>query len=599
MIFLKTLKWSNLFSYGENNQIHFTASPLTQIVGKNGHGKSSIALVLEEVLYNKNSKGIKKGDILNRNIKGKTYSIDLTFDKDGDEYEINSVRGTTQTVKLKKNGVDISSHTATATYKTIEEIIGYDHKTFCQIVYQSSSNSLEFLTATDSARKKFLIDLLNLGRYIEIGDVFKEAAKNTDLKISELSGKITTIDSWLSKYKNFDFSVQEIQELPEPPLELEKQNIELQTSIKNIDSTNKKIVQNNEYKKLLDSIKPTVPGPKPELDYKFFNTKKIELTKTVEDCDKFIAKMNKLGNQCPTCLQDIDSHKIESLLEEQYITKQTANVKLKQAIEKLKTYEQQLQLWEKQLKLKQEYEEYHSLHDPNLGTVVLDKTELETAIRNNLLLIEQSKTLIKKIEEANSKAVAHNAKIDVLKTQQLEMLNDLKNYKSELEIYSDKLNTLQILTKTFSSSGLVAYKIECLVKDLEELTNKYLAELSDGRFQLSFRMTGNDKLNVVITDNGKDIEILALSSGEKARVNIATLLGIRKLMQSISNSRINLLILDETIENLDLEGKEKLVEVLLQEPHLNTFVISHGFNHPLLEKITVAKNKGISRIEYG
>ena len=70
-------------------------------------------------------------------------------------------------------------------------------------------------------------------------------------------------------------------------------------------------------------------------------------------------------------------------------------------------------------------------------------------------------------------------------------------------------------------------------------------------------------------------------------------------MQSISNSRINLLILDETIENLDLEGKEKLVEVLLQEPHLNTFVISHGFNHPLLEKITVIKNKGISRIEYG
>ena len=72
MITLKQLKWSNAFSYGENNKICFVNSPLTQLVGKNGHGKSSVALILEEVLFNKNSKGIKKGDILNRYVKDKT-----------------------------------------------------------------------------------------------------------------------------------------------------------------------------------------------------------------------------------------------------------------------------------------------------------------------------------------------------------------------------------------------------------------------------------------------------------------------------------------------------------------------------------------------
>jgi DNA repair exonuclease SbcCD ATPase subunit len=156
---------------------------------------------------------------------------------------------------------------------------------------------------------------------------------------------------------------------------------------------------------------------------------------------------------------------------------------------------------------------------------------------------------------------------------------------------------MQVLVKTFSSTGLVAYKIECLIKDLEEQTNRYLNELSSGRFQLSFRIAQSDKLNVVITDGDRDIDILALSSGERARVNVSALLGIRRLMQSLSNSRINLLILDETVENLDLEGKEKLVEVLLQEDHLNTFVISHGFSHPLLEKIHVVKSGNISRIE--
>ena len=55
MITIKELRWSNCFSYGPNNVINFVKAPLTQLVGKNGHGKSSIALILEEVLFNKNS----------------------------------------------------------------------------------------------------------------------------------------------------------------------------------------------------------------------------------------------------------------------------------------------------------------------------------------------------------------------------------------------------------------------------------------------------------------------------------------------------------------------------------------------------------------
>ena len=161
MITIKHLRWSNAFSYGKDNQIDFTQSPLTQLVGKNGHGKSSIALILEEVLFNKNSKSIKKSDILNRYVKDKTYSIELDFNRDGVDYTIKSTRGTAQTVKLFKNSNDISAHTATATYKMVEEILGFDHKSFAQIVYQSNASSLEFLTAPDTARKKFLIEILS------------------------------------------------------------------------------------------------------------------------------------------------------------------------------------------------------------------------------------------------------------------------------------------------------------------------------------------------------------------------------------------------------------------------------------------------------
>jgi DNA repair exonuclease SbcCD ATPase subunit len=154
------------------------------------------------------------------------------------------------------------------------------------------------------------------------------------------------------------------------------------------------------------------------------------------------------------------------------------------------------------------------------------------------------------------------------------------------------------LKKAFSTNGLLAYKIENLVKDLEELTNEYLADLSDGRFSLEFVVL-NDKLNVEIDDNGKSVEILALSAGELARVNTSTLLAIRKLMSSISKSRINVLFLDEVTNVLDEQGKERLVEILLREENLNTYIVSHGWTHPLLSKIEVIKEQKISRLELG
>ena len=54
MIILQKLKWDNCFSYGEGNELNLSDATLTQLVGTNGVGKSSIPLILEEVLFNKN-----------------------------------------------------------------------------------------------------------------------------------------------------------------------------------------------------------------------------------------------------------------------------------------------------------------------------------------------------------------------------------------------------------------------------------------------------------------------------------------------------------------------------------------------------------------
>ena len=64
MIILQKLIWDNCFSYGKGNEVDLACATLTQLVGTNGVCKSSIPLILEEVLFNKNSKNVKMAKIL-------------------------------------------------------------------------------------------------------------------------------------------------------------------------------------------------------------------------------------------------------------------------------------------------------------------------------------------------------------------------------------------------------------------------------------------------------------------------------------------------------------------------------------------------------
>lgn len=610
MIILKNLEWSNCFSYGKGNKLTLDKDPIVQLVGKNGHGKSSIGLILEEVCYNKNSKGIKRSDVLNRHIDSTKYSIKLEFDKDGDIYTIDTTRGSSQAIKFTKNGDDISSHTATSTLKTIEEVIGLDGASFAQLIYQSSASSLEFLTATDTNRKKFLINLLNLEGYTKAHDIFKGLVKDLSTSVTAISAKIETVNSWIDTNKKIDLVEKPLQELPEllsiSTIEEANQISLLNENIRTIEATNKRINQNNEYKLLLSKIpleelKSDIPKVK---DISKESIEYVEVQRSARDARSFIAKMGKVSDTCPTCSQAVDNSTSKQLIKEQEDIIKAAVEREAELFALIESAEKDKKWVERVNKYKTEYENYSALIDPTMTESLLDKAEISTkiielqkVIKNAEQEAQRQQEEIAEITAKNNKALAHNAKIDVISNQLTEYQASLQEYSSQLVTLTDRLNILQILQKTFGTNGLVAYKIECMVKDLQNLTNQYLGELSDGRFQISFVISTSDKLNVVIIDNGTEIDILALSSGERARVNTATLLAIRKLMQTLSSVRINILILDETIDNLDIDGKEKLVEVLLKEEHLNTILVSHGYSHPLIEKVSVIKENNISRIE--
>ena len=597
MITLKKLKWNNCFSYGEDNILDLNDSTVTQLVGTNGAGKSSIPLILEEVLFNKNSKGIKKADIANR-INNKGYDISLDFDVNGDEYKIEVNRRASIKCKLFKNSEDISSHTATNTYKTVEEVLGLDFKTFTQIVYQNTNTSLQFLTATDTNRKKFLIDLLQLEKYVDYFEIFKEKSRVLSGEVSHIQGKLDTIIKWLDDNNLEAPTILPKLDLPKISENDLEQLSSLQLEFKNISEINRKINQNNFYKTELAGI-----------DLSKYKNTGNHLLESRQNYDKDLEELGKWQSVynsevfegtsediCPTCGQEVD----QDLLDEIY---QREEEKHNQAFNYIKKIQDTIrhkkkvneQIDEKQKEERRWKELFNSI-DQTLPAEIKDADELQRKIEMLAEQIDNEQKELEYIINENESRERHNTRLQVIQEQIGEFKEELKTHENKLEEVKDMLGSIDILKKAFSTNGLLAYKIENLVKDLEELTNEYLAELSDGRFNLQFVVL-NDKLNVEIDDNGKAVEILALSAGELARVNTSTLLAIRKLMSSISKSRINVLFLDEVTNVLDEVGKEKMVEILLGEENLNTYIVSHGWTHPLLSKIEVIKENEISRLD--
>ena len=596
MITLKTLSWDNCFSYGKDNTLDLNDSNLTQLVGTNGQGKSSIPLIIEEVLFNKNSKGIKKQEIQNRFIN-QGYWINITFSVDEDEYEIDVTRKASIKCKLYKNGDDISSHTATNTYKTVQEVLGLDFKTFTQLVYQNTNTSLQFLTATDTNRKKFLIDLLKLEEYVEFFEIFKEAAREISFEVNSLNSKSDTIVKWLNENKLESIDILPILNLPKYSEKDEQDLQSLRGDFEKISEKNKKIIDNNFIKEQLDEIESS--------EHRLFKGEEINLDATLQklgtiraqlsDAQAHLDKISELEGQCPTCEQEIDWDKMEEI-RMGYVRTITHGLDeeedIEEQLERGNEVNKRVLIRNNQ---QREYESFIRDWDSSLPSTILDGEEISSQIDELSSKISNIRSEVERVSSENMMAERHNTRISIIHEQTEGFEKELEEIVAALGQVEEKATHLEILKKAFSTNGLLAYKIENLVKDLEEITNDYLAELSAGRFSLEFVVT-NDKLNVEITDNAKVVDILALSSGELARVNTATLLAIRKLMSSISSSRINTLFLDEIISVLDEEGKEKLVEILLGED-LNTYLVSHGWTHPLLAKIEVIKEDNISRLE--
>src|SRR5258708_6419341 len=91
MIVFEMIRWLNFLSTGNNfNEVWLNKSTTTLIVGKNGHGKSTLLDALTFALFGKPFRNINKPNLVN-SVNGKNLKVELTFHVGPKNYKI--VRG--------------------------------------------------------------------------------------------------------------------------------------------------------------------------------------------------------------------------------------------------------------------------------------------------------------------------------------------------------------------------------------------------------------------------------------------------------------------------------------------------------------------------
>lgn len=607
-ITLNNLKFSNMFSYQEQeNIINFNKNKITQLTAPNGSGKSSIALILQEVLFNKNIKNIKKADIINRWSNVKKWWAELNFTIDKTEYVIKVERiGAKSSIKFISNNVDLTEHKVLDTYKNIQELIGLDFNIFSQLTYQSSTDLLEFLKATDTNRKKFLINLFNLEKYIKIGEVLKLKLGDLLKEKVLLSAELNTIKSFLESTQITD--LKEFVTVPKIDKELVKTLGILEKQLKEYEETCKKIDKNNMYieerDKLIFDLSMKAPKEEQELytvveEFKN-NVNKLQIHK--QNLEKSLKGLD-TTDECYACGQKIDNSQTKQLysdldkdLYNTVIKVDAVKEELEYAKENIAIYEESHNKYNKNKTAILKFEDLSQIIDKNIATEYPNYNTLLDDIAKTRELVKKNDTAVEEATTHNHDVGIHNAKVDALIEQKEDFLSRQTIAENAMVNISYKINNLEILRKAFSTSGIVAFKLENLTKELEATINYYLSLLSDGQFQVSFRLD-KEKLNIIVSNNGVDTPIETVSGGEFSRIQTAILLAIRTLLSKLGGSSVNLLFLDEVTGVLDDEGKEKLIEVLSEDDDLNVFLISHDFTHPLIDKISIVKENNISSIQ--
>ena len=244
------------------------------------------------------------------------------------------------------------------------------------------------------------------------------------------------------------------------------------------------------------------------------------------------------------------------------------------------------------------FDEFFGNIDERNATLSRERRKIVEDIRSAECAIE---TLQETIREVNEMAT-EDLTLSLRKTLAQEKQRSMETAKRKFEV-DDKVRALEVQRERFVQ--FKTYLANTKIEALSRITNEFLIGIgSDIRIRFdgyTVLKSGKvrEKISISLLRDGVDCGSFGkFSAGEAARVNLATILAMQKLVNANCDDEkgLDLLVLDEILEAVDEAGLSSMFDAL-NALGSTVLVVSHGNvaeGYP--HKLVITKENGESRI---
>lgn len=244
------------------------------------------------------------------------------------------------------------------------------------------------------------------------------------------------------------------------------------------------------------------------------------------------------------------------------------------------------------------FDEVFGFIDERNAALSRERRKAEEDIRSAECAIDTLQETIKEVNEAATTDLT----ISLRSTLDQEKKRSMETVRRKFEV-DDKVRALEVQRERFVQFR--TYLANTKIEALSRITNEFLIGIgSDIRIRFdgyTVLKSGKvrEKISISLLRDGVDCGSFGkFSAGEAARVNLATILAMQKLVNGNCDDEkgLDLLVLDEILEAVDEEGLSSMFDAL-NALGGTVLVVSHGNvaeSYP--HKLVITKENGESRI---
>lgn len=540
MVTLSKVRYKNFLAAGDVPiEIPLDAHQSTLIVGQNGAGKSTLTEAIAFGWFGRSLRNITKPSLVNSTNKREAM-VEVWFRVQQTDYYVK--RGIKPNVfEIHQDGVLIPTPAALADYQTLLEtsILGFNFRSFMQIVILGSASYVPFMRLNPAARREIIESLLDIEIFSVMSGLAKDELSDTKHNTDKIVQQKTLVGEQLRMAEGF---AEQLNDERDAKLALVRESLgrvveqmaELQTEA-------------NSYQDELDAYAHA------QDDFDAASQKLTGYDRTYQSLEKQHQKLIKerefytANDTCPTCQQTIT----EAFKMDRYTLIATKEAAAKKALDQC-------------LVLLEKYEAARTLHQADLRVAA---------------------TIRKKIDGIHAQLPVHKSRAKELQ-RELDAPEPVAPPVVDAEDLRQKIADLQEQHDTLAKQRAVVETASALLKDSgikSRVIKHYLPVINK---QINFYLTAMDfpvhfVLDETFTEHIQsrhrdDFSYESFSEGEKKRIDLALLLTWRAVAKMKNSAACNLLVLDEVFDSsLDANGTEEFLKIIHTLEHVNVFVISH------------------------